>query len=126
MKHLTFLILVIFVIGITAANAQINLRDKIKNQTNNRANNKADQGIDKSLDKVEEGIGNLFKKDKNEGDQSQQAVEDNDQTQTEQQDQVNPAAAPTLAAYSKFDFVPGEKVIFYEDFSQDEIGRAHV
>lgn len=122
MKHLTFLILVIFVIGITAANAQINLRDKIKNQTNNRANNKADQGIDKSLDKVEEGIGNLFKKDKNEGDQSQQAVEDNDQTQTEQQDQVNPAAAPTLAAYSKFDFVPGEKVIFYEDFSQDAIG----
>lgn len=122
MKHLTFLILVIFVIGITAANAQINLRDKIKNQTNNRANNKADQGIDKSLDKVEEGIGNLFKKDENEGDQSQQAVEDNDQTQTEQQDQVNPAAAPTLAAYSKFDFVPGEKVIFYEDFSQDAIG----
>jgi len=24
--------------------------------------------------------------------------------------------------YSKFDFVPGEKVIFYDDFSQDNVG----
>ena len=29
---------------------------------------------------------------------------------------------PALEAYSKFDFVPGEKVIFYDDFSQDAIG----
>ena len=27
-----------------------------------------------------------------------------------------------LEAYSKYDFVPGEKVIFYDDFSQDAIG----
>jgi outer membrane protein OmpA-like peptidoglycan-associated protein len=27
-----------------------------------------------------------------------------------------------LQAYSKFDFVPGEKVILYEDFSQDAVG----
>jgi outer membrane protein OmpA-like peptidoglycan-associated protein len=31
-------------------------------------------------------------------------------------------AAPALEAYSKYDFVPGEKVIFYEDFSQDAVG----
>src|SRR6185295_14113413 len=28
----------------------------------------------------------------------------------------------TFASYSKFDFVPGEKVIFFDDFSQDKIG----
>jgi OmpA-OmpF porin, OOP family len=28
----------------------------------------------------------------------------------------------TLESYSKFDFVPGEKVVFYDDFSQDNIG----
>ncbi len=27
-----------------------------------------------------------------------------------------------LKAYSKFDFVPGENVIFFEDFAQDNIG----
>ena len=27
-----------------------------------------------------------------------------------------------LQAYSKYDFIPGEKVIFFEDFSQDAVG----
>jgi outer membrane protein OmpA-like peptidoglycan-associated protein len=32
------------------------------------------------------------------------------------------ASAPTFAAYSKFDFVPGEKIVVADDFTQDEIG----
>ena len=32
------------------------------------------------------------------------------------------APPPTFATYSKFDFVPGEKVVAVEDFSQDAIG----
>ncbi|MDO8951117.1 MAG: hypothetical protein Q7U86_00755 [Draconibacterium sp.] len=99
------------------------MKDKIKNQTNNRANNKADEGIDKSLDKVEEGIGSLFKKDKTDGTQPQeQAKPVEEQTQIVPQNQVNSAGTPSLQSYSKFDFIPGEKVIFYEDFSQDAIG----
>lgn len=35
--------------------------------------------------------------------------------------QTNPESAD-FKSYSKFDFVPGEKVIFFEDFSQDEVG----
>jgi len=31
-------------------------------------------------------------------------------------------AAPSFASYSKFDFVPGEKVVAAEDFAQDAIG----
>jgi len=102
--------------------AQINIKDKIKNQTNNRANNKVDQGIDKSLDKVEEGIGNLFKKDKKEDDQPNE--QGTDGKPADPQDEINPtlAAAPSLQAYSKFDFIPGEKVIFFDDFSQDAVG----
>jgi outer membrane protein OmpA-like peptidoglycan-associated protein len=32
------------------------------------------------------------------------------------------ASAPSFQAFSKFDFVPGEKVVAFEDFSQDSIG----
>jgi OOP family OmpA-OmpF porin len=32
------------------------------------------------------------------------------------------AAAPSFQAYSKFDFVPGEKIVAMEDFTQDRIG----
>src|SRR5690606_36638090 len=28
----------------------------------------------------------------------------------------------SLQSYSKYDFLPGEKVIFYDDFSQDAVG----
>lgn len=37
---------------------------------------------------------------------------------------VNPGTdpKPSLAVYSKFDFVPGEKIIFFDDFSQDNVG----
>jgi OmpA-OmpF porin, OOP family len=33
-----------------------------------------------------------------------------------------PVKQASLESYSKFDFVPGEKVVFYDDFSQDNIG----
>jgi OOP family OmpA-OmpF porin len=35
---------------------------------------------------------------------------------------ANPGTPATLKAYSKFDFVPGERIIAFEDFSQDAIG----
>ena len=73
------------------------------------------------MDNVENGVKGLFKK-KPDGTQSKA---DSTKAQNPATDKaVRPAAnaAPSLAAYSKFDFVPGEKVIFYEDFSQDAIG----
>ena len=37
--------------------------------------------------------------------------------------QINVGASQTdFKSYSKFDFVPGEQVIFFEDFLQDAIG----
>jgi hypothetical protein len=32
------------------------------------------------------------------------------------------APAPDFQSYSRFDFVPGEKIVGVEDFSQDSIG----
>jgi OmpA-OmpF porin, OOP family len=118
-------ICVFFVFFTNIATAQINLRDKIKNQTNNRANNKTDQGIDKSLDKVEEGIGNLFKKDKTEKDNAQEQSTDPSQEQPAAEKTASApqsGGTPAFQSYSKFDFVPGEKVIFYDDFTDGNIG----
>ena len=107
-------------------NAQIDVDGKIKNQTNNRANRKVDQGISKGLDNVENGIKGMFKKKKPQTDQSkEQAKADSTKVknQSGNKDVKSAAdAAPSLAAYSKFDFIPGEKVVYYEDFSQDAIG----
>jgi OmpA-OmpF porin, OOP family len=105
----------------TVVNAQIDVEQKAKNQTNNKANSKVDQGIDQGLDAVESGVKNLFKKKK----PTEQAKDTTTKTQKQVGDQnvqSGTESNQTLQLYSKYDFVPGEKVIFYEDFSQDAVG----
>lgn len=120
---LTFMIAVCMVCFVYDGNSQIkvNLKKKIENQTNNRANSKTDKAIDKGLDKIE----GVFKKKDNTG-----------EAPKEQSTQTNPANSGNsdsgnqpvkqeqtkLEAYSKYDFVPGDKIILYEDFSQDAVG----
>jgi outer membrane protein OmpA-like peptidoglycan-associated protein len=113
MKTLKFLFVLIFCFGIFSVDAQINLKDKLKNATKNRANQKTDQGINKGLDAVEDGVKDIFKK-KNKDGQDSTAT---DQTQESAQD-----SKQSLKAFSNYDFVPGDKVLLYEDFSQDAVG----
>ncbi len=41
---------------------------------------------------------------------------------TDQSPSKSESSKKSLSTYSKFDFIPGEKIIFFEDFSQDKIG----
>ncbi len=107
-----FVILCILMALTLNAQAQINLKDRL-----NRAANKA-------ADKAEEEIMNP---DKTKGDQQEEQNTDREEIESQEnneQDQTtsSPPEKTSFQSYSKFDFVPGEKVIFYEDFSQDAIG----
>lgn len=113
MKTLKFLFILIFCLGIFSVDAQINLKDKLKRQTNNRANKNVDQGINKSLDAVESGVKDLFKKKNKDG---------QDSTATDQAQESAQDSKQSLKAFSNYDFVPGDKVLLYEDFSQDAVG----
>jgi outer membrane protein OmpA-like peptidoglycan-associated protein len=120
MKHFTILILVIFGLGITAANAQINLGKKLKNESNNRANKNVDNGIDKTFDAAEGAVKDLFKKKKPEDQNNEDQPQPEQNTETTQAGQQQ--TSPGLQSYSNYDFVPGDKVLLYEDFSQDAVG----
>jgi OOP family OmpA-OmpF porin len=115
MKALKFLFLIIFCLGFTNLDAQINLKDKLKRQTNNRANKNVDQGINKSLDAVEGGVKDLFKK-KNKDEKDSTTVDQ------KQGNASSEGSKQSLKAYSVYDFVPGDQVLLYEDFSQDAVG----
>ena len=119
------------------AQAQVRIYDPkatAESSVNNLANSKVNQGINQGLDKVEEGIMGVFKKKPKKQDDAapKPAQPGND---TPAQTAAEPASsgsgpgrniaatpAPTLKAYQKFDFVPGEKVIAVEDFMQDAVG----
>jgi OmpA-OmpF porin, OOP family len=106
---------------------------KTKEKIKQRAENRVEQGIDKTLDKTEEEIENGIKdgkKQKKEKDQKTDAsVSPEDQSKTNQEGtaaKTKPAPKgadnPEFKVYSKFDFVSGEKVLGYDDFTGVPVG----
>ena len=110
MKKLCSVVISLVMIAFfNATSAQI--LDKIKNKAKQRADQKVDQTIDKGLDEAE----GKNKKDK------VKTEEDGDvKIKNEEVSKSNPQE---LKAYSKYDFVPGEKIVYAEDFAQDVVGE---
>jgi len=105
----------------TWSQIKVDFRKKVINQTNTRANQAADKTISKGLDAVQDGVKDaIVGTDENESAKTQdkEDKEDNAAPAVKSTTQEQPA----LQAYSKYDFIPGEKIIFYEDFSQDAVG----
>lgn len=71
-----------------------------KQKVENRVTKKTGDSTDKTLDKIEK----------------------KDSKTTGETDENTSGSEEKLTATSKYDFVPGEKVIFFDDFSQDAVG----
>jgi len=123
MKTLIGAFLTVFFFGlIIGISAQIiNVPKRVQTKTINRVNNKIDHGIDKGLDEVEKGIKGDQKKDDKAasdtktGKEQKQPADKTPATSDKQSQQ-------SLQASSSYDFVPGDKVLLFEDFSQDAVG----
>jgi len=108
-----------------SASSQITIKDKLR-KVEGSIDNRTDQGIERGLDAFQSGLGKALKK-KNPTDESQQVTENQVVTDSGEAVNVQGDKAPqqqqtSLQSYTKYDFIPGEKVIFYEDFSQDAVG----
>lgn len=126
-KKLTLLLATIFLLMNICAEAQeIDPKKKVKEKTTKRVDKKIDKGIDKRLDKLEEGLGGLFGKKKNkngkESEQEKQAVQTNEQAANANAQEVDDEAGPVLN-WAKYDFVPGDKVIFEDNLLGEENGE---
>lgn len=112
---------ILMIFTATGSYAQFNIKDKMKEKSTNRADERIDEGIDKGLDKIENGVGKLFKK-KAKANENRNASEKADENTDDQANEKGQGAAPSFQSFSKYDFVPGDKVLYFEDFSQDAIG----
>ncbi len=124
MKTIAFL-LSLCLLATLDSHAQFgNILDRVNNAATNRANQKIDQGINKGLDKVEEGVKNGTKKPAtqtaptgNPDDQSTRA------SGTVRADTTASDKPVSLRSYANYDFVPGDKIIFADDFHTDQDGE---
>ena len=78
------------------------------------------QLLKKMKEKVDKTVNNTVDKKTDEAVNGKK--DDNSGTNNGGTDSKNSAAPATLKTYSKYDFVPGEKIIVYEDFMQDAVG----
>lgn len=109
---------------------KVNVKEKVVEETDNRANRKTDEIIDTGFDKVEEGIGNLFKKkDKKSARETDIDGEKTDPRNDEpanrgNKNSVSGSESQQLALkWNKYDFVPGEKILFEDNQEGEENGE---
>jgi len=130
--YMKLVFLASFIISGLFVSAQIiNVGNQIENKVVNRVNQKIDQGIDKGLDAVEDDIaGSTKKKSKSKSEkapakQKTQENNDTDKAVTESASSTKPSGPQdkqSMQTYSKYDFVPGEKVLYFDDFTETAVG----
>lgn len=129
LSHLSILLICALCALCLQSNAQIiDPKSVLKNKGTDRANSKVDQGVDAGFDKLEEGIGSLLKK-KNKAKTTEEASDESEDTEESSDEQPKVSAGgsaqagkPKLESFTQYDFVPGDQVLYFEDFSQDAIG----
>jgi outer membrane protein OmpA-like peptidoglycan-associated protein len=132
MKNLIIvLILALSIASTQTINAQFldkikkKTEQKVKSEGEKRVEDKINKGVEKVYDETEkqlEGAG-----DENKTDQSDnESKEQNQNSKTDNDQEVNsdnePQEDPKFVANTQYDFVPGDKVILFDDFSQDAVG----
>jgi outer membrane protein OmpA-like peptidoglycan-associated protein len=117
------------------------IRAQIKNpaktaeqKAEHRTNQGIDNTIDKGFDKIEEGIGNIFKKkdkkEKTETNEVAEAVTDESGDDTvskknsdQQTGKTDSGQQESVLTWNKYDFVPGDEVIFEDNLQGEENGE---
>jgi flagellar motor protein MotB len=128
MKKMIFYfgLITVMIASSTAVKAEIVGEQKAKNQANNKANSVVDQSIVIRLNAVESGVKNLFLTQASsptlETTDTQKSALDIQSEPSENQTDTVKTSQPSFQSYSKFDFIPGAKVIFFDDFTETAVG----
>jgi outer membrane protein OmpA-like peptidoglycan-associated protein len=105
MKAVLFSLIAIFFFSFTMQAQLKGLMKKVQNKVEQRVDKKVDNQIDKTLDEIEGK--NTAKTE----------------TTAPAKDNTSQPTNSGIKSYSKYDFVPGEKIIYSNDFSTDNMGE---
>ena len=87
---------------------------RVKNKVTDRGNQKVDNTTDKALDKVDDAS-------KKQGSSTQ--GNSNTGTNNSTPGSGGPSAPPSIKSYQNYDFVPGDKILFEDNFVQEQDGE---
>jgi OmpA-OmpF porin, OOP family len=119
------IIILLLVCSVQSIYCQIDVGGMVKNKVNQRIEQKANQAIDKTLDETERNAkeaakGNKKGKAKKDGQGSTNSEAEEGAVSDDQQ--TSSSTKKSLTTYSKFDFIPGEKVLIVDQFENVAVG----
>ncbi len=129
-RNILSLLFILLFTDATEAQLMKRLGDRVVNKMERKAGDKIEKGIDDATDgKKKNKKTTPQQEDKEDSNsQSEENSEDSqDNTSTTPSKSTStssgkPSATAEFKTYSKYDFIPGEKILVYEDFQQDAIG----
>jgi len=130
MKTLTIILSLLCIVLFSAgafAQFDLDIGKKIEKKVNKEVNKAADDAIDEGVDAVKKG-GEGEPDEKDKGDKDQENTKDPvNNKPVSYDDNKSPSAddkpSPVLKVWSKYDFVPGDKIIFEDNLLNEQHGE---
>jgi outer membrane protein OmpA-like peptidoglycan-associated protein len=114
---------IILILNCQYSQAQIfkKLKEKVTQTASDHVTNDAGNATDKAIDKTEDAAtnGNNSSSSDNSSNNSSNSSSDNSVAAAS----GNPAAPPSIKSYQNYDFVPGDTVLFADNFTEDQDGE---
>ncbi|PKV66420.1 OmpA family protein [Pontibacter ramchanderi] len=103
-------LLALVLLSFTPVAAQINVGKNLRNKINSKINQKVDQQVDKSIDETLEG-------------KKEASADNSDSKRSNAKASSTGSEEVKMKAWSKYDFVPGDKVLFSDNLAGEENGE---
>lgn len=119
---MVLVIALLFVCQYSQAQFLKRLKEKVAQTAADHVTNDAGNATDKAIDKTESSAGRAAKRNGNSSssDNSSSNASSNNGASS---GSGNSAAPQSIAAYNNYDFVPGDTVLFADDFTEDQNGE---
>ncbi len=97
------------------------IKNRIKETASDHVVNDAGDATDKAIDKTEDAAGNAAKGDNNSSSSDDTNSSSSGSSNTGSSSST--PAPPSIKSYQNYDFVPGDTVLFADDFTEDQNGE---
>ena len=130
--------LLMFLSPAAKSQVKVDVKGKVNNEADNRANRGTDRVIDAGFDKLEEGIKGVIKKKDKKGKETGNSEDDEITAENDEKDEEAKSdakdtrkvqtdksikGASQVLSWSKYDFVPGDQVIFEDNLQKEDNGE---
>ena len=130
MKNSMFVLLLAGCFCIQSHSGYAQIKDpfkKVEKEGERRTNKTVDKSVKKGFDEIEKGIGGLLKGKKDENEEKaaapQETVPSKEEIGVQKQENLSTVTKGPELVWAKYDFVPGDKVIFEDNLLGEENGE---